>query len=241
MILECPHCSNRYLVDKRAIGAEGRTVRCAKCKHQWHAMPDATDVEKTPIVLGEDGVDMARAQGGSEPEIPLEEPNPEVRPIPAGSSVPAIPQVKEKFPWRIVAALAASLVLFLMVSAVYFRPLIVASLPASVPVYNALGMYDTTGVVMADVAYFKETPGLKDLHKLNGFLVNTTDEPRQLPMLSVTLLGKEDVVLRRRRLSEPYVLKPRESKEFTQAVEASPDSVKRIVLEFGNQIELKLR
>lgn len=237
MILECPNCSNRYLVDKRAIGAEGRTVRCAKCKHQWHATPDAP--EEKPEAAADAQIPEAKAEAA--PEIPLEEPNPELRPIPAGSSVPALPKVKEKFPWGVASAAAASLLFFLLISAVYFRPLIVASLPVSLPVYNALGMYDTSGVVMADVAYFKETPGLKDLHKLNGYIVNTTDEPRQLPMLSVTLLGNDDIVLRRRRLAEPYVLKPRESKEFTQAVEASPDSVKRIVLEFGNQIELTLR
>lgn len=239
MILECPNCSNRYLVDKRAVGAEGRVVRCAKCKHQWHAMPDEPkgEAEKDNATL-----DVAAAAKVEAPhDISLEEPNPELRPIPSGSSVPALPKVKEKFPWSVAYGAAASLLLFLLLSAIYFRPLIVHSFPQSLPVYNAMGMYDTSGVVMADVAYFKETPGLKDLHKLNGYIVNTTDEPRQLPMLNVELLGNDDIMLRRRRLAEPYVLKPRESKEFTQSVETSPDSVKRIVLEFGNQIELKLR
>ena len=36
MILTCPSCATRYVVDPKAIGASGRTVRCARCHKSWH-------------------------------------------------------------------------------------------------------------------------------------------------------------------------------------------------------------
>lgn len=39
MIIACPACGTRYAVPDTAIGSEGRTVRCAKCKHSWYQDP----------------------------------------------------------------------------------------------------------------------------------------------------------------------------------------------------------
>ena len=40
MILTCPNCSTKFNIKDGALGKTGRKVKCSKCDHSWHAMPN---------------------------------------------------------------------------------------------------------------------------------------------------------------------------------------------------------
>lgn len=72
MIIACPSCSARYIVDPTKIGPDGRTVKCAKCAHAW-AQPAPTPEEMAeavaPAQMAEPSAPEAAAPQPSEEEL----------------------------------------------------------------------------------------------------------------------------------------------------------------------------
>ncbi|MBB3859442.1 putative Zn finger-like uncharacterized protein [Novosphingobium hassiacum] len=78
MIIACPACSTRYVVPDNAVGVDGRTVRCARCRHSWfqagpqlppRAEPDGEDAALATVQPPET-VAQAEPQGTAPPEEP---------------------------------------------------------------------------------------------------------------------------------------------------------------------------
>lgn len=224
MILQCPSCDNRYLVDPRALGEAGRTVRCAKCRHQWFAAPPDEAPEADVI-----------------PAMPVEEARPQPRPLPTGSSVPAIATPQATVPQGVQYAAVAALALFLFSAFVYFRPLVVEAVPGLKGSYAALGMYDTDGIVFAGLEYAQTKSVSKDSHRIAGYLVNTSALPRPVPMVSISLFSESDDRIRRTRIVDAGVMAPGEERRFSRELMTSPESARRVELETGSPFSLKLR
>ena len=74
MIIECPACATRYVVPDTAIGVEGRTVRCAKCRHSWFQDgADAAAVQAATTAAPTPADDVAEAAPAPPAESPAAE------------------------------------------------------------------------------------------------------------------------------------------------------------------------
>lgn len=64
MILSCPACAIQFLIDPNALGASGRRVRCAKCKHEWLATRPIITVPDETVGVSEHKI-IAEAPGAA--------------------------------------------------------------------------------------------------------------------------------------------------------------------------------
>jgi predicted Zn finger-like uncharacterized protein len=159
MILTCPNCATRYLIEDSEIRAEGRKVRCSACGEEWRVSGEAPEpLSPAPEVLPPLPPEL-------EPDPPFPEPAPPLADPPA--SPPAAPPVpvletlrSEPDESLIVApintgsraaaaprsSLAANLGLViivlaaLLVAAFSFRMEIARLVPGATGVYRALGV-----------------------------------------------------------------------------------------------------
>ena len=126
MILQCPECNTRYLVPDSVIGADGRTVRCAQCRHSWFQDAAPLDLAgaATPLAAPTSPVDPVAPAAGPLPD-PIAEPAPPPTPTVAPADVLVAPRAApsrrpRRNPARrwTMAAVAAGLLMLIAAGAI---------------------------------------------------------------------------------------------------------------------------
>jgi predicted Zn finger-like uncharacterized protein len=213
MILQCPECNARYVVPDRAIGQDGRTVRCAKCAHSWFASLPAPQKDEAPL----ESLDTV-----------INEVNAKPKPIRKGSNLPVAPIAPvsgfEKF--TTIAMLAAAAVIALL----YFEP-------------AHLGYNPSKGVALSDVTMVELPGGNDPAVEITGTIVNPTNRPLYVPTMRVTLTDQTGSTLQYWEFSsDNSILEPQKTLPFsTGDMEIRFSSAHRFVVDLGNPLELALR
>jgi len=177
MILECSECQTRYLVPDSAIGPEGRTVRCANCKHSW-------------FQEGASGAALAATVGAivapPEPVAPAPASTPEsVAEAPASAPANDFDAFGYQPPFRprrnparryTIAAVATSLVLLAGIGAL--------SATSSQGLAAQLGLAAPSATLLrveADPIRREAQRNGSELFAVSGRIVNPSDRPQPVP------------------------------------------------------------
>jgi predicted Zn finger-like uncharacterized protein len=184
MILTCPACVTRFLVEGLTIPAEGRDVRCGRCKHVWHQEPIA-ETEPPP----------ADFQTAPVPESMRESPPLDWMPRPLTA---AYPQKRRRNLW--VSELAASVALIVFLGGMLlFRNEVVAAWEPAARFYDSVGLpVPVTGQGLAieklEVKTYRNAGKIVLL--VSGHVVNTSKTPTTIPplVLSVRDTAKRELL-----------------------------------------------
>ena len=183
MILTCPACSSRYLIDPAALGRGGRTVRCASCGNRWFARPPE-DAPRSALVA--EPADTAEERPGARER---QTPPPARRPAVAAGAVADGDEPGGRS-GRLIGWLALALVVLVAAGALVGRNEVVAAFPGAASIYRKLGLPVTVplGLEFRDVTSARLSEGGVSVLVVEGEIVNVTGEDRTVPRVRVTLL-----------------------------------------------------
>jgi predicted Zn finger-like uncharacterized protein len=228
MILECSQCRTRYLVPDSAVGPEGRTVRCAACKHSWFQQGTVLDL-------------VARAEAPLAP-VPPPPPPPDVEIAPPGTAPnydafahqpPFRPRRNPARRWT-MAAFAAGIVMLIGAGAILWggAPGLAKQLGLN------LGPTATPLVIVSNPVERRELLNGSQMFAISGKVSNPTNERQHVPDIRVELKDAQSRVVYGWTIRpEVTSLAPRGSVEFNSAKLDVPVNSKNMVLSFSNEVD----
>lgn len=178
MILTCPQCASRFLLPATSLSPEGRHVKCSNCGEIWEQLPD-------PEELAEFEQPEEEAAEG---EQDFEDIPDAVKPIPEGSSVPALAEDEKSLKDKLIGpAIVAGLsfVLILIVLLALNKP-ITGAFPSTA------GFFKTFGISMKipgeGLVFDKVQASTEGGHIiLNGTIINLTSDEKKMPHIDAVI------------------------------------------------------
>jgi predicted Zn finger-like uncharacterized protein len=225
MILTCPNCQAQFMISASALGEAGRTVRCSKCAHQWHAAPvrDSLDGLKTLDVKD----DTVRART-AEQEAPafLKSPPPQAHTPKAPSDKKEIIITPRQ---RQVAGIltAAAIILLSVWGLVGLRHY----MPALNPFFVTLGWYD----VVPEANLVFERPNFvveNGKQKLSVNVINLGTKGSVLPSVNVRFYKGRQLVAEEIIRADQDKINPESSVSVVHTFDRLPTGITELRFSF---------
>lgn len=177
MMLNCPSCGSRFLVDPGHIAPKGRKVRCGNCGHSWRQMPQAAVAE-----AGEAAMTITRLDEFDE-----------ARRRAAARRGPALPEPPRSPGMMIGWSLLVLLVILLVAGAWFERERIMVLVPETTRLYALVGLAGPPppavgeGLELRDVTSVRRLVDGQRTLLIEGSVVNVTDQPLGVPTMRAVL------------------------------------------------------
>jgi predicted Zn finger-like uncharacterized protein len=255
MIIACPACSTRFLMDSTLIQEKGRIVRCSACGHNWRQMPimRAENQEKTfferssEIFFGK----KSDSQSSILDPMPVRSYNMPSIDIRAGGALYAnaanyvdpyednmnISQQAETKSSTIMVLgwiILIAIVLLMFAITILSKDKILQAAPQTARFYNVLNIQKKNEYVQVIKPYLTqhEENGQKVL-LVRGDLMNTSKNIAPLPVLQIKMLDAQNIAVKTIDFKDFSVkeLNPGATTSFEAKLKNPPQNVQDIKIE----------
>ncbi|MHA1536158.1 MAG: DUF3426 domain-containing protein [Alphaproteobacteria bacterium] len=244
MIATCPNCTSRFHVEDKALGTDGRKVRCGSCSHAWLLKPVAEDAPADAEVAFEDppaetgAGDAKAAEAASTPKESAAEPaKPE-------ASRPATPRPAPQVGQRSRARMVLWLIFIVLIAGIVgggyrYRQLVVNRWPSATGIYEAVGIsvipppsYSFTFVKEKVETKFETIDG-KSVLSVSGVITNKSSRARPVPHIRIYVRDKAKNLVQTWSFSiKKKTLKAGESAEFKTRIKNLAPGADKIEFQF---------
>ncbi len=241
VVIACPECGTRYKTSSKAIGDNGRTVRCARCAETWFVPASSAGVAATADQLAlkdleSSPIDAPAPIGAATPIRPVSaEPDPEIGRVKSADVLLRDRQDAEKLAGRrrtirLIWIITALIALAAIVTAYLNRQAIVNRIPQAATLYQGIGIDVYAGGL--DIAPPTAKTALVDgvaVVTVSSEVRNLSDVPLSVPLIELSLHDADGVSLAQWYVEpERAELGAREFMEFTSAYSDPPEQTQSL-------------